>query len=297
MKQKRTRTTPRTRLKRVAKNTLVPHRGNQYRPHLIRGHGLAVMIALVVAVQLGYNFMQTRSVLGQKTDVTRVQLLADTNKQRRAVGEQDLRLNDKLNLAAQEKAQDMFKEQYWAHVSPSGLTPWHWFKEAGYDYAEAGENLAEGFHSSAGVLAAWMNSKDHRQNILDTSYEEVGFAVKTGVLNGRTTTLVVALYGQPAREGGALLASTQQTVLAAKDTTLSPIARLGIGVQSMTPALVGSLVLIGIVIAVALVAHAYRNQLPFVLRKSWRRHHGLYKALGMTSFVFILLALYGGGQI
>jgi hypothetical protein len=89
----------------------------------------------------------------------------------------------------------MFAENYWAHVSPSGLQPWHWFNQAGYPYTYAGENLAKDFDTSAGVMQGWMNSPGHKANVLNTNYTDVGFAVQNGTLVGGDTTLVVAHYG------------------------------------------------------------------------------------------------------
>ncbi len=295
--QKKNKRTGRKHLQRITKDAVVPHQRNHYRPHLIRGHGLAIVIALIVGVQLIYNFSQTGLVLGQKTDVTAEQLLVDTNAQRSAIGEQPLRLNVQLSYAAAMKADDMLAEQYWAHASPRGTTPWHWLGEARYEYAEAGENLAKGFHTTGGVVTAWMNSPDHRQNILDTGYRDVGFAVKTGYLDGKETTLVVAFYAKPVDSGSQLASSNQPAAGVGTGSSLTPIDRIGVGLQSMTPALLSSIILILLVMVVALGAHRYRNHLPFALRKTWLRHHGLYKALGMGSLVIILLALYGGGQI
>ena len=65
----------------------------------------------------------------------------------------------------------------------------------------------------------------------------------------------------------------------------------------MTPAMVGSLALLLMTAMVALVAHAYRHQLPKPIRTSWRRHHGLYKSVGMASLAVVVVTLYGGGQI
>jgi uncharacterized protein YkwD len=43
------------------------------------------------------------------------------------------------------KANDMATLSYFAHTSPSGLTPWHWFAKANYVFSYAGENLAIDF--------------------------------------------------------------------------------------------------------------------------------------------------------
>lgn len=283
------------RIHTAVKKAAVPHKANQYRPHLIRSHGLAIVVTLIMAVQLGSNFVETGSVLGQQVDVNADQLLADTNTERQQFNEQPLRLNTKLSEAASLKANDMFKEQYWAHTSPSGKTPWQWFKQVQYSYDQAGENLARGFTTSSGIVTAWMNSSEHRANILNDNYQDVGFAVKSGTLDGHTTTLVVAFYGEPSASG-VVLGSASQPVTSASGH-LNLIARLGVAIQSMTPVLLGSILLIMGVIAVALVAHTYRDKLPVSLRRSWLRHHALYKAVAMSCLIVVLLALYGGGQI
>lgn len=293
-KTKRKQLQPRTRAHRIVKDTFVPHARNKYQPHATRRHGLVVLAFMVAFLQLGYNFSQTGSVLGAKTDVTSNQLLAATNQERNSNGEGRLAIDERLSKAAELKANDMFAQQYWAHTAPSGTTPWKWFEDSQYMYQNAGENLAKGFRTSSGVVTAWMNSPEHRENLLNNSYKDVGFAVKSGELNGEKTTLVVALYGNPATSK---VATTPQTVLASTDESLGFVARIGVGIQSMTPALLGSITLLLLGAATALVAHSYRKKLPYALQKTWAKHHSLYKAVGMTSLVFVLLALYGGGQI
>src|SRR6185436_14031800 len=49
-----------------------------------------------------------------------------------------LTVDPTLNLAALAKAQDMVRGNYFAHTSPKGTEPWHWFKALGYEYAYAG---------------------------------------------------------------------------------------------------------------------------------------------------------------
>lgn len=281
----------------LTKRAVMPLGANDYRPYLVRSSLLIVFIVVMIGFQLSYNFVQTGSVLGVTTNITSPDLLGETNAQRSAAAEKPLQLNAKLSAAAADKARDMFAKQYWAHISPTGTTPWAWFKKVDYNYVEAGENLARGFGTSGGVVTAWMNSVDHRANILDPNYSDVGFAVQRGVLDGKATTLVVALYGQPAKDNTyARSINDPGMVLAAKSINLNPLTRLGIGIQSMAPVLLGSIVLILFVALVALMAHAYRKRLPFAFRRDWHRHHGLYKAVGMMSLVVILVMLYGGGR-
>lgn len=294
-KKKPTKRTPiHSKVIRAAHTAVVPQAQNHYRPHLIRRQGLSLVIVIVFVLQISYNFFQTGSVLGQSTDITRQRLLAATNTQRAREGAIKLEQSQALNSAAQAKVNDMFQNQYWAHTSPGGVAPWQWIKQSGYAYDYAGENLAKGFHTSQGVITAWLDSPEHRENMLDDRFREVGFAVKNGSLNGVNTTLIVALYAAPS---GGVTTGSGGSVLAAGDGSMGILSRLGVGIQSMTPALIGSITVMFGVVMVSLAAHAYRRKLPKALRQSWYRHHGLIKAAGMTSMIIVLIALYGGGQI
>ena len=92
----------------------------------------------------------------------------------------------------------MFAKNYWAHVSPDGTTPWVFIKSAGYSYVYAGENLARGYNTSQDVVTAWMASPEHKQNMLSSNYQNVGFAIVTGNLTGEDTVLVVEMFGSTA---------------------------------------------------------------------------------------------------
>ncbi len=85
--------------------------------------------------------------------------------------------NEKLMSSALIKAQDMKDNEYFEHVSPSGLDMSYFVGEAGYKYSTVGENLAEGYFSAQDVHIAWMNSEGHRENILSPDFEEIGVAV------------------------------------------------------------------------------------------------------------------------
>lgn len=136
-------------------------------------------------------------VLAYATNVNRSDLLTFTNQNRRSAGLSDLLLNDSLNQAAQSKANHMIANNYWAHTAPDGTTPWYFFDQAGYDYVNAGENLAYGFIDSSGVVQGWMDSPGHRANIMG-DYKDVGFGFASSpTYQGGENTVVVAMYGTP----------------------------------------------------------------------------------------------------
>jgi len=105
-----------------------------------------------------------------------------------------------LMSAAQQKAEDMVAKRYFAHFSPDNKSPWDFFKEAGYTYKVAGENLAITNEDEAAVIAGWLNSPTHKENLLSNQYTDIGIGVATyGEYQGnKNTIVVVALYGSQA---------------------------------------------------------------------------------------------------
>lgn len=280
---------------RRAKLTFVPHGANQYRPHLTRRYGLIVLLLLVIGVQAGYNWTTTGSVLSAKVSISTNDLLATTNDERADNHLATLKTNERLERAAFLKANDMIKRQYWAHVAPDGTTPWSWLSKAGYEYGAAGENLAKNFGTADAAMAAWMASPEHRKNILDAQYREVGFAVVSGEMDGHPVTLIVALYGRPA---GVLAATTGAAPIEAPAAQpLSLLGRMFVAFESLTPSAILAVMITLVAAAVAVTSHFYRNKLPKRLRQSWYRHHGLLKGAGMLSLVVVVVFLYSGGQI
>ncbi|CAN5771035.1 hypothetical protein BH11PAT2_BH11PAT2_10120 [soil metagenome] len=102
-----------------------------------------------------------------------------------------------LTQAAQLKADDMAANSYYAHISPDGKTPLYWLERVGYHYLNAGENLVIDRTTSQDVVTAWMNSADHRENILRPQFTEIGVGVAQGVYQGQATTYVVQEFGTP----------------------------------------------------------------------------------------------------
>lgn len=126
-------------------------------------------------------------------------IITETNLQRYNNGLlPTLKENEKLNAAAKAKADDMFKKQYFEHVSPSGVDPGTLVKNAGYEYIITGENLILGnFKDEKDVVQRWMDSPGHRANILNDRVIEIGVAVVKGVYKGETVWIGVQEFGLP----------------------------------------------------------------------------------------------------
>lgn len=137
---------------------------------------------------------QTKKV-ESTTPFTVEQIVVATNKARASDGLPVLTINTTLNKAAQMKATDMVKKGYFAHESPTGVTPWYWFKEAGYNYMHAGENLASGFLTTKNLMKGWIDSPTHKANIMDPQYTEIGIGFAKTTKNGKTNWYVVQMFG------------------------------------------------------------------------------------------------------
>ncbi|MGA2417811.1 MAG: CAP domain-containing protein [Candidatus Staskawiczbacteria bacterium] len=127
-------------------------------------------------------------------DITKATLENFVNQTRQSFGLQPLVDNQKLDQAAQLKAENMVANNYFAHTSPTGVTPWYWFLQAGYNYKYAGENLAIGFFDSEEVYNAWLNSPSHKANIVNPNYKEIGTAVLKG-FGSNNAIVVVQEFG------------------------------------------------------------------------------------------------------
>jgi hypothetical protein len=176
----------------------IPHEVKRKRANLLSQGALITysIILLILVVILRVFPLMAPGVLGYASNINSNDLLKYTNERRAKVGLKPLKMNAELSRAAEKKAEDMFDVGYWAHVSPLGTQPWDFILSQGYDYTYAGENLAKNFSNSKEVVDAWYESPSHRENLLSSNYDDIGFAVVNGVLNGYETTLVVQMFGR-----------------------------------------------------------------------------------------------------
>jgi hypothetical protein len=184
-------------MKEFFHHLFIPRESNNHRSKLLHHQTLILVILFLLTGLSAISFVQKSypTVLGISANISIQDLLSQTNQKRQENGQAPLVLNAQLSQAAEMKADDMLAKNYWAHISPDGMTPWVFIKNAGYDYLYAGENLARGFTTAPDTVNAWMASPTHRENLLSPNFKEIGFAVKTGTLTGAETILVVQEFG------------------------------------------------------------------------------------------------------
>ena len=175
---------------------IIPHRHNNYRPYALRHPVLGFLTFLLIIAKVGTVAILTLTPeTAFLSTITAPYLIDRANAARREAGLPALSPNSSLQESARRKGEDMLKNAYFAHNSPSGVTPWKWIDDVGYKYVYAGENLAIDFSTGEDVHAAWMNSPGHRKNILNEKYRDIGIAVVTGDFGDRVTTIVVQHFG------------------------------------------------------------------------------------------------------
>ena len=226
------------------RRVFLPSKKNNHRPLLLRHPSLSTYFVVLLTVQLLLNnFYSTNpSILGFATSIYQKEIIELTNRERIKNGLSALKESPTLDQAAFFKAQDMFNDNYWAHVAPDGTTPWVWFDKTSYKFMMAGENLAKDFNTSAGVVTGWMKSPTHKENVLNNKFTEIGIAVVNGSLLGEETTLVVQFFGLPIASNAVYAAESTKsgleeftpastTAVISEGTTLTPI---GIPAEKLT---------------------------------------------------------------
>jgi uncharacterized protein YkwD len=130
------------------------------------------------------------------SDITRASVVAAMNEYRAEHHLPPLREDLRLDAAANDRMRDMEDQGYWAHESPNGRSPFTWLAPHGYDFHYAGENLASGFETTELLVAGWMESPGHRDNILSPHFEDCGIAIIDGMTMRRGTgKSIVVMFG------------------------------------------------------------------------------------------------------
>jgi hypothetical protein len=272
---------------------------------------LLIIVSLGLYLGLGFNKFSPSGVLPYATNVSSSGLLESTNKQRKNNSKQTLKSNKQLSNAAQDKAEDMAKRNYWSHNTPEGDSPWVFITSSGYLYEKVGENLAYGFATSADVVSGWMNSPGHKANLLDPSYTDVGFgfADAKSFQDSGESTIVVAMYGQPQSDDDSqpeqsssivsaeTIAFNNQAVLNSQPTSekVSRIEAMTNGSLPWIQIAVG--ILIGILSTILVVKHGIRIKRALRDGEDFVIHHPLLDITVIALVVLLIILSQQAGII
>jgi uncharacterized protein YkwD len=116
-------------------------------------------------------------------------MLCLTNYARAQAGEAPLEPAPALEDSAGQKAEDILRCDSFSHFA-CGREFTYWIRATGYMSTECwhvGENLAWGtgvYGSVAAIFRAWLRSTEHRENLLDAEFTQVGIDRRVGSLEG-----------------------------------------------------------------------------------------------------------------
>ena len=96
------------------------------------------------------------------------------NLERERVGLHPLAIDERLVLAAELRASEVVR--YFSHTRPCG-SHWRTAIEDYHTFNGRGENIARNMGGASDVMARWLNSEGHRNNILRESYKYIGVGV------------------------------------------------------------------------------------------------------------------------
>lgn len=107
-------------------------------------------------------------------------VVALANAERARAGCPALRVNTRLQAAAQDHADDMAARDYYEHDTPEGRDAGDRMRSAGYLWQTWGENIHRGPKDPATAMRDWMESPGHRENILNCGFRDIGVGVNLG---------------------------------------------------------------------------------------------------------------------
>jgi uncharacterized protein YkwD len=157
-------------------------------------------------------------------------LLCDVNTLRARQGVGPLRLDAQLTTAAQSMADDLAAHRLFSHVASNGETLTQRVAASGYTANRAGWQLAENLAWGSGLVSSpldaalgWMDSAEHRSNLLDTGMNDLGIGIAQGAPagTGESGVYYVADFGNSGRALPATTSSTRRTGCRARTRTRS----------------------------------------------------------------------------
>lgn len=190
---------------KVLKKFFVPHAENNYHPHILHTKraifytlvfGVMKSITVLLVILLPQEAYLHPDVLNEQYKT----ILALTNTTRSDHRITAVAVAPKLDVSAQDKANDMAKYQYFSHSGPDGHTLAYFLDRAGYNYTVAGENLAVGFSDPQALVDAWIKSPKHYANLVDPDFIEVGIGLESGVYRGEPAVYVAQHFGSRVKE-------------------------------------------------------------------------------------------------
>ncbi|RFU63522.1 hypothetical protein D0466_11695 [Peribacillus glennii] len=108
---------------------------------------------------------------------SRHQIFDITNIMRQRFDLAELKWDEKTSEVAYDHSSDMSESRYFSHTSPTKGDLEDRLAEGGISYTLAGENIAANYVDAIAAMEGWLNSKGHRDALLNKDFTHVGVGV------------------------------------------------------------------------------------------------------------------------
>jgi hypothetical protein len=133
------------------------------------------IVFFIILISLFPGALQ-ESICGEPVDFE-CEVFRLVNDQRATMGIPELAWNDLLFDAARGHSNDMATHNTLSHTGSDGSQPSDRISFVGYEFGAYGENIAYNYADPEAVMAGWMESPGHRQNILNENFCELGIGL------------------------------------------------------------------------------------------------------------------------
>ena len=167
-----------------------------------------VLFAVALAVSTAVSLAPAGATTNGRTAMRSLEsgVLAQVNALRRSHGLVPLRLSAKLSFAARQHSSEMASRGYFSHDSLDGShfdrRIARFYPMGGRRYWSVGENLlwSSPAVDAPGALQMWLDSPEHRANLLTARWREIGIsavhaASAPGTYGGREVTIITTDFG------------------------------------------------------------------------------------------------------
>jgi uncharacterized protein YkwD len=157
---------------------------------------LALVFALTSFAVLAVPARVTAWSSGTFSSTSERELIALTNRSRASAGLRSLRVDSTLTSIARWRSKDMIERDYFSHDIPGYGSVFKKLDSIGYCYHVAGENIGWNTYpdddATAAIHQMFMDSPEHRANILGKAWDVIGVGAYKGSDGKKMWTVLFA---------------------------------------------------------------------------------------------------------
>ena len=140
----------------------------------MRRLGSLGLVWLILFFQYALGFPQDQATARNTADPAVEEFIHLLNGKRSRIGCPALKWDERAAAVAMGHSRDMAWRNYFSHTNPEGKDCFDRLRASHIRYSLAGENIAVGIKTGRGAYDLWLNSPDHRENMMDCRFTHQG---------------------------------------------------------------------------------------------------------------------------